>query len=386
MGHRVVERQGAIIESITSSEELGWILEAVDAGITVQDSRLRLVYANQSAAEVCGWTSPEEMLAATVEATLQRFEMIDESGAHLEPSRLPGRRALAGELPESLVVGFRDRRTEALRWSLVRARLVDGPGGERFVVSTFHDMTDQVEAGQAKLAGERQYREIVEALPVVAWVTTPDGALTAANGRWHAYTGEIAASGAFPTPDQIHPDDQPELSAAWAAARSAEETLDATVRIRRGDGAYRWHVVRVVPLCRDAGELEGWIGTATDIEEERATRTRATDLARLIADAGLRLDESTDLSQTIDSAALLALPELADWCLIDLVQPDGSLRRAAAVARDPELQTTLDAIREFPTASGSSRPAARAVRTRRPVFVEDLTDEDELHRVTGGIR
>ena len=51
MGHRVVERQGAIIESITSSEELGWILEAVDAGITVQDARLRLVYANESAAD-----------------------------------------------------------------------------------------------------------------------------------------------------------------------------------------------------------------------------------------------------------------------------------------------------------------------------------------------
>ncbi|HET9347081.1 MAG TPA: GAF domain-containing protein, partial [Candidatus Limnocylindrales bacterium] len=163
------------------------------------------------------------------------------------------------------------------------------------------------------------------------------------------------------------------------------EPLDATVRLRRHDGADRWHVVRVVPFCREAGTLDGWIGTATDIDEERTTHSRDADLARLVADAALRLDESTDLAETIDAAAVLAIPQLADWCVIDLVEPDGSLRRVAAVAGDPAAQSTLEAIRDFPTAAGSSRPAARAVRTRQPVFVEDLTDPVALRRTTGGI-
>ncbi|HEX5012790.1 MAG TPA: PAS domain S-box protein [Candidatus Limnocylindrales bacterium] len=385
MGHRVVERQDAVIGSITDDDQLRPILEAVDAGITVQDSRLALVYANQSAAELCGWANPEEMLSASVEATLDRFEMRDESGAPLDPGRLPGRRALAGDHPDPMLVGFRDRRTNVLRWSLVRARLITSGTNEPLVVSTFHEMTTQVEAGQASIAGERHYREIVEALPVAAWVAAPDGSLTAANGRWYAYTGEIAATGPYPAPDQLHAEDRPEFAAAWDVARSREEALDTTVRLRRGDGAHRWHVVRVVPLCREAGALEGWIGTATDIDEERTTRARATDLARLVADAGLRLDESTTLAETIDAAAALALPELADWCVIDLVEPDGSLQRVAAVAHDPDAQATLDPIREFPTSVGSNRPAARAVRTRNPVLVADLADEEQLHRATGGI-
>jgi PAS domain S-box-containing protein len=386
VGHRVVERQGAISESITSNEQLAWILEAVDAGITVQDARLSLVYVNQAAAELSGWSSPDEMLSASIEERLERFEMLDESGAPLDARRLPGRRALAGEHPEPLVVGFRDRRTGVLRWSQVRARAVDSShDGDRLVVTTFHEMTAQVEAGQASLAGERRYREIVEALPVVAWVAAPDGKLTAANDRWYDYTGAVVADGVFPSSDQVHPDDQAEFARAWDDARKREEALDGTVRIRRKDGAYRWHVVRAVPLCHEEGQLEGWIGTATDIDEERTTRTRATDLARLVADAGLRLDESIDLAETIDAAAVLAIPELADWCLIDLVEPDGSLRRVAAVARDPAVQSTLDGIRNFPTGAESNRPAARVVRTRRPVFVQDLTDPASLRRATGGI-
>src|SRR3954469_12675432 len=197
---------------------MAWILEAIDAGITVQDTRLRVIFANQDAAELCGWSSPEEMLAASSEQTLDRFEILDESGAPLDPTCLPGRRALAGEHPEPLVVGFRHRLTGALRWSLVRARVVDdGPRGERLVVSTFHEMTSQIEARHATVASERRYREIVEALPVVAWLSNDDGSLAAANGRWFGYTGAITASGTFPSPDDVHDEDRPELDAAWSA-------------------------------------------------------------------------------------------------------------------------------------------------------------------------
>ena len=55
-----------------------------------------------------------------------------------------------------------------------------------------------------------------------------------------------------------------------------------------------------------------------EIEE----RKRASDIARLIADAGLRLDETNDLDETIQAAATLPIPDLADFCIIDLVEPD----------------------------------------------------------------
>ena len=252
---------------------------------------------------------------------------------------------LAGERPDPLLVGFKHLRTGALRWSLVRARLVEsGPDGERLVVSTFHDMTTQVEAGQASLADERRYREIVEALPVVAWLANPDGTLAAAN-RWHAHRDDRRRR-AVPGPDQIHPDDRAGLEAAWTVARATEEALDSTVRLRRHDGAFRWHVVRAVPLRREGHDR----GLDRDGDRHRRgtgdppARRRPRPPRRRRRAPPRRVD---DLAETIDAAAVLAIPELADWCVIDLVEPDGSLRRVAAVAGDPAAQSTLDGIRDF---------------------------------------
>src|SRR5688572_15658287 len=123
------------------------------------------------------------------------------------------------------------------------------------------------------------------------------------------------------------------------------------------------------------------------LAEEQRQREIARDalLTRLAVDAAFRLDESIDLVETIDAAAELAIPDLADWCLIDLVEPDGSLRRVAAVCGNAADRATLDAIRAFPTPAGSSRPAARAVRTRRPILMEDLRDPLALRRSTGEI-
>jgi PAS domain-containing protein len=58
VGQRVVDPEDAIPAAEAPSfaapdDRLGWILEAIDAGITVQDAQLRLVFANQEAAELC---------------------------------------------------------------------------------------------------------------------------------------------------------------------------------------------------------------------------------------------------------------------------------------------------------------------------------------------
>ena len=486
------------------TSRLAEILDAVDSGVTVLDADLRLVYVNQAAANLCGWATPEAMLAASPSETVARFELLDEAGDPVSPAALPGRRALAGEEPEPMVLRFRVRATGEERWSIVRARGIGIASGQRLAVTTFNDMTSVVQEGKASQASERRYREIVEALPVFAWFADPDGAMIAANARWLEYSGAMAASGSLENVEQVHEEDRPELSSRWRVALEAIEPVEATVRLRRHDGEFRWHILRIVPLRGEAGTLQGWIGTATNIDDERRAslalleaerqfrdltdsapmlvwmagldrdhtffnrgwleftgrtladeigngwvdavhpadverrraaldeafarqdrfeveyrlrrhdgvyrwvldigaprrgldgeflgfvgscvdieeRKRASDIARLVADAGLQLDESRDLEQTILVAASLPVPDLADFCIIDLVEPDGSLRRVAAVARDAARQTILDGIRDFPTARDSPRPAARAVGERRPILLTDLQDPEILARYT----
>src|SRR5512134_422858 len=103
---------------------------------------MRIVYANRMAALLSGWSSPEEMMAASSEETLDRFELIDEGGAPLPLTALPGRRVLAGETPDPLVLGFRVKATGEERWATVRATAI-GPleDGRCYAINTFHDLT-----------------------------------------------------------------------------------------------------------------------------------------------------------------------------------------------------------------------------------------------------
>ncbi|HEY8633217.1 MAG TPA: PAS domain S-box protein, partial [Candidatus Limnocylindrales bacterium] len=134
------------------SVEPASIFAALAAGVTVQDEQGRLVFANPIAARMSGYSTPEELMAATPADLLERIELIDDGGGRFAWDRLPGRRILGGEQPEATLVGFRVRSTGVEQWSIVEARLIVEPDGRRLVVNTFHDVTPRI-------ASERQVRE-----------------------------------------------------------------------------------------------------------------------------------------------------------------------------------------------------------------------------------
>ena len=76
----------------------------------------------------------------------------------------------------------------------------------------------------------------------------------------------------------VHPDDLAAAGAAWAQALATGETYQTEFRLRRADGAYRWHIARARPLRDDAGAITGWIGTNTDIDEQKASAAALLEL------------------------------------------------------------------------------------------------------------
>jgi PAS domain S-box-containing protein len=139
----VTERQLADEELRRSRDQLEVILQGVEDGITVQDRTGRLIYANQTAARLCGFPDPESLIAAELSEFLRRFALFDEAGHFLPIERLPGRRAMLGERPDPLLVRFRVLETGAERWSVVRATPVfDVDGSVQLAVNIFHDVTE----------------------------------------------------------------------------------------------------------------------------------------------------------------------------------------------------------------------------------------------------
>ncbi len=127
----------------------------------------------------------------------------------------------------------------------------------------------------------------------------------------------------------------------------------------------RWSMVSAVPITRKDGSLDGVINIFRDITEERAGESRI----RLLAEAGRILGSSLDFEATLQSVAELAVPALADLCIVHVLGEDGKLRRVASAAADDDLaRRSLDFEQRWPPQSGA--PGAPAVAATGESFFE----------------
>jgi signal transduction histidine kinase len=107
---------------------------------------------------------------------------------------------------------------------------------------------------------------------------------------------------------------------------------------------------------------------ATDAMKAREAAEQQERRAAFLAAAGEELAASLDYEQTIGTLARLIVPNLAEIAVIDVVEPDGSMRRAAVAHRNPEDEMVLAAQRntvrsELPDA------LARILTARDPALV-----------------
>jgi PAS domain S-box-containing protein len=116
-------------------------------------------------------------------------------------------------------------------------------------------------------SSERRFRTITEAMPQIVWSSTAAGRFDFVNARWQAYTGSPGTQETWI--DHIHPDDRPGVSQAWRRSIETGDIYAREVRLRGADGGYRWFLCRAVPVRNEAGDVEHWLGTGTDIHETR---------------------------------------------------------------------------------------------------------------------
>jgi PAS domain S-box-containing protein len=160
------------------------------------------------------------------------------------------------------------------------------------------------ELTQAMRESEARYRALADAMPQIVWTAGPDGKATYYNRRWYEYTG------LKPGPPQgdewirvVHPD---ELGATLERRKQTLESGDVfeiEYRFRAADGSYRWHLGRAVPLRNHDGNIDFWVGTATDIDGQKRTEQAQDFLLR----AGVELTRSLEYRRTLQAVAQLAV-------------------------------------------------------------------------------
>jgi len=148
------------------------------------------------------------------------------------------------------------------RWFLSRA--VPLRDSEGRIVRWYGTNTDIEDRKQA----EDRLRLVIDTLPALAWSKLPDGSADFLNQRFREYTGLSLEEGlGWGWINAFHPEDRAEEE--WRAAFAAGEPFEKEARLRRADGAYRWFLLRAVPLRDERGRVVKWYGTTTDIEDRK---------------------------------------------------------------------------------------------------------------------
>src|SRR5262249_31016569 len=232
------------------------------------------------------------------------------------------------------------------------------------------ELLRESELAQAMHDSEARYRALADAMPQIVWTAGADGKTTYYNRRWFEYTGLPPGP---PQGDEwirvIHPDD---LGATLDRRRETLDTgevFEVAYRFRAADSSYRWHLGRAVPLIGADGHIDFWVGTATDIDAQKRTEQTQDFLLR----AGVELTRSLDYRRTLQAVAQLAVPEIADWCVIDLVEDAETIRSVGLAHADAAKVTFGRELQErYPTSLEETRGVARVIRTGESVLLPEI--------------
>ncbi|GJE42263.1 PAS domain S-box protein [Methylobacterium soli] len=234
-------------------------------------------------------------------------------------------------------IPFRRASDGQYRWFLARGKPVFDAAGH--VESWIGIAVDIHERKQA----EQRFEALTELAPAIIWFGNPDGSLSYLNDFWYSYTGQTAEQ-ALPLgwADVIHPDDLAPLQRIWDDARARGVLYDTEARLRRRDGVYRWFLIRAEPLVDEGGQVVGWLGSNTDIQDRKHTEDallKAQDKLRLAIEATdigiFDYDLVTgDLGWDVRTQALFGLPPGAPVSyetFLDGLHPEDRSRVDAAV-------------------------------------------------------
>ena len=179
-----------------------------------------------------------------------------------------------------------------------------------------------------------------------------------------------------------------ELQEALRVGRYEEEGW----RVRK-DGTHFWANVVITPLRDTAGTLVGFAKVTRDLTErkraeedrerlllqERQARTEAEAAQRrtaLLAEASSLLASTLSYTSTLRRVARLAVPRIADWCLVYVVEEAGRVHRLEGAHADPEKERTVqEMVRRFPPDyMAEEHPIGKALGTGMPQLLPEVPE------------
>jgi PAS domain S-box-containing protein len=352
----------------------GILLTTPDGGILA---------ANPAMCRMLGYTERE--LCA-----LGRAGVVDSADPRLAPA--VEQRRTTGRFIGSLTLLAKDGRRVPVE---VSSRVfLDAAGHER--TSMFvRDVTERLEAEESLRTSEERFRLALRSSPVT--VSSVDTALryTWFYGPHSRFRAENVLG---KRDDELMPPERvAELMALKREVLASGRGQHREVRIRIG-ATDRLYDITAEPTRNADGALTGMTVAATDIterwmrEQERADLLATTTQAReeaeherervsILAASMESMTEMLEYEQSLGRLARLLVARIATFCLIDLLEDGGDVRRIEAIHKDPAAQPLVDALRSISLAGDRPYLSRRALQTGEAQLFMQVTD-DQLRSIT----
>ncbi len=160
---------------------------------------------------------------------------------------------------------------------------------------------------------------------------------------------------------------------------SGGRVLDLELTTHSRDGTARHWNASFTPVTHADGSVTGVIVSVIDVTERRAlleSEREARVRADFLAHAGAILDASLDYEETLRSVVQIAIPEVADWCAVSVLDDAGVLQEVATAHVDEgQREIGAEISRRFPADPSADSGSYRVARSGETAYVREVTDE-----------
>lgn len=292
-------------------------------------------------------------------AQLNTLLPLMQTGTVIEAKDYPVAKVLSGEHIATEYEFQQNDRCFTLEISGSRSVLADG---EQVAVLVIRNVTQakqfeiqRQQTEQALRKSEARYRALVTASTQSIWMTNAAGEVVEDMPAWRSLTGisEADAKG-WGWLKSIHPDDRESTARVWLESVHTGTPYEVEQRVRVASGEYRLFAVRGVPILDEQGNIQEWIGTQTDITEQKQAETalrRSNAILKAQQEASidgiLVIDEARNVvSYNQRFCQLWNIPDqvvqtenrqaLLDWAIQQLEQPQEFLAKTEYLYAHPD--------------------------------------------------
>ncbi|MBN3890688.1 MAG: PAS domain S-box protein [Nostoc sp. JL31] len=255
-------------------------------------------------------------------------------------------------------------------YDLLVEPLKDADNSIQGITCTAVNITQLKQTEQALRESEAKFRSVVESNMIGIGFWSRDGGITEANDallNMVGYTREELVSGKINWQD-LTPTEYGQLDkqALTQLQDSSFCTPYQKEYIHKNGSRF--------PILVGASRFEGIVDRGAFFVVDITERKQAEERLHYIAQISSLLSTSLDYEQTLEQIAKISVPQLADWCSVDILNEDGSIRRLPIAHTDPSKAELARKLQEYATDYKGASAITKVLQTGQSELISEVSD------------